>query len=83
MPEKLTDKLVRDAACPGNRSSYTLWDTEVTGFGCIVTKWGSKAFLVRYRIDNRERRLTIGSYPDWPVTTAREQANPSNPWQSG
>jgi len=30
--------------------------------------------VLRYRIDNRERRLTIGSYPDWSVTAAREEA---------
>lgn len=74
MREKISDKLVRTIEPPADRPSVTTWDTEVTGFGFCITRAGARAFVLRYRIDNRERRLTIGSYPDWSVTAAREEA---------
>jgi hypothetical protein len=44
-----------------------LFRGRTTGFGFCITRAGARAFVLRYRIDNRERRLTIGSYPDWSV----------------
>jgi len=73
MATKLTDKIMRSLALPasGNRIEY---DTEVKGFGARVTSAGARSFVVNYRIDGRERRLTVGSFPDWTVAAAREQA---------
>jgi integrase len=48
--------------------------TEVTGFGLRVTAAAARSFVLNYRIAARERRYTIGSYPDWSVAAAREQA---------
>lgn len=69
----LDDKAVKALALPasGNRITY---DTEVKGFGVRVTSAGARAFILNYRADGRERRLTIGSFPDWTVKAAREQA---------
>jgi len=68
---KLTDSVVRALATPaaGNRITY-----EGNGFGVRVTASGAKAFVLNYRVDGRERRITIGSYPAWSVTAARVQA---------
>lgn len=74
MREKISDKLVRATEPPTGRMSTTVWDTEVVGFGFCITQAEARSFVLRYRIDNRERRLTIGSYPDWTVTAAREEA---------
>ncbi|SDG73900.1 tyrosine-type recombinase/integrase [Pelagibacterium luteolum] len=73
MSEKLTDKIVRSLPFPpsGNKITYC---GELKGFGCRVTAHGSKAFILNYRAGKRERRLTIGSYPEWSVARAREQA---------
>ncbi len=73
MADKLTDKAVRSLAAPaaGNRIAY---DDEVKGFGVRVTSAGAKAFVLNYRAGGRERRLTIGSFPDWQVAAAREEA---------
>jgi integrase len=73
MAERLTDALVRRLAAPaqGNKLHY---DDVVKGFACRVTKAGAKSFVLNFYADGRERRLTIGSYPDWNVTAARERA---------
>ena len=55
----------------GNRIVY---DEEVKGFGVRITKAGAKAFILNYRAGGRERRITIGSHPDWKVGAAREYA---------
>ncbi len=73
MADKLSDTMVRRIAAPpaGNRVHY---DGEVKGFGIRITAAGAKSFVLNYRAGGRERRITIGSYPDWTVVAAREQA---------
>jgi integrase len=73
MRKKITDKLVRATESPVHRGMY-IWDSEIVGFGLCITRAGAKSFVVRYRADNRERKLTIGSYPDWSVAAAREES---------
>jgi integrase len=72
---RLSDKIVKALPVParGNRVTY---DAEVKGFGCRVTAAGGRAFILNYRrkADGRERRFTIGSFPDWSVSAAREEA---------
>ena len=72
-PDALDDKAVKALQPPaaGNRIAY---DSEVKGFGVRITSAGAKAFVLNYRAGGRERRITIGSYPDWKVAAAREQA---------
>ncbi len=71
--DKLTDRFVKAAEPPatGNR---ILYDGEVKGFGLRVTAKGAKAFILNYYANGRERRFTIGQYPDWAVSAAREEA---------
>lgn len=71
--EKLTDRFVKAVEPPatGNRIVY---DGEVKGFGLRVTEKGAKAFILNYYASGRERRFTIGQYPDWTVSAAREEA---------
>jgi len=75
MPQRLTDKAVRALQPPtqGNRITY---DTEVLGFGARITAGGARAFILNYRVKatGLERRCTIGSFPDWSVSAAREEA---------
>jgi integrase len=71
----LTDRLVRALPAPasGNKIHY---DDIVVGFGARVTAAGAIAFVLNYRrkADGLERRATIGSFPAWSVTAARERA---------
>lgn len=73
MADRLTDSQVRTLTTPsiGNRITY---DGEVKGFGVRVTSAGARAFVLNYRAEGRERRITIGSFPDWSVKAARDEA---------
>lgn len=73
MTEKLSDASVRKAL-PPSQGQLFLWDAEVKGFGLRVTKAGAKSFILDYRADGRQRRITLGSYPDWTVQAARVAA---------
>jgi integrase len=72
---RLTDRIVKELEAPtrGNKVSY---DDKVKGFGARVTAAGGRAFVLNYRrrADGRERRYTIGSFPDWSTSAARDEA---------
>lgn len=71
---KLTDTIIKALPLPpkGNRITY---DSEVKGFGVRVTAAGARSFILNYRTrSGRERRYTIGSFPDWKASVAREEA---------
>jgi integrase len=73
MAERLADKMVKAMEAPaiGNRITY---DVDVKGFGVRITSAGARAFILNYRAGGRERRITIGSFPDWNTTAARDRA---------
>jgi integrase len=83
---KLTDAVARKLAGPTDgKSAYKIhYDAVVRGFGLRVTRRSvddsgevggeAKSFVLNYRCHGVERRLTIGSFPDWSTTQAREQA---------
>ena len=73
MGQRLTESLIRRLEPParGNRITY---DDGVAGLGLRITAAGAKAFVLTYRINGRQRRLTVGSWPDWTATAAREKA---------
>jgi integrase len=74
MAEKLTDSIVKALAVPVGGSRIT-YDTDVKGFGCRITPGGARAFILNYRNrSGRERRITIGQFPDWKVSAARQEA---------
>ena len=51
-----------------------IWDAGVKGFGLRISRGGAKSFVLDYRVAGHQRRITIGSYPDWSVAAAREAA---------
>jgi len=50
------------------------WDDVLRGFGVRVSYGGKRAFVVRYRVGRRLRRLTIGPYPVKSLAEARKEA---------
>lgn len=71
---KLSDATIKTLPIPaaGNKITY---DADVKGFGVRVTKAGARAFILNYRTrSGLDRRYTIGSFPDWKTSAAREEA---------
>jgi hypothetical protein len=73
LTQKLSDVAARKALPPAQGQLF-LWDSEIKGFALRVTKGGAKSFILDYRADGRQRRITLGSYPDWTVQAARVAA---------
>jgi hypothetical protein len=75
MPQKFNERLIR-AIKPPLTGSTTVWNSEVTGYGVRVfaptgrRSQGARSFFINYRIDGRERRYTIGSFPEWSAEAA-------------
>jgi integrase len=69
---KLNEKTVREAENLGR--DYQIFDTDVRGFSITVYPSGNRAFTLDYRISGRQRRMTIGRWPEWNTTAARERA---------
>lgn len=72
MKAHLTERNVKTFK-PGPRNTI-VYDDGVIGFGLRITQAGARAFVLDYLYEARKRRLTIGSWPDWSVAAAREQA---------
>ena len=78
MPERFTEVFIKGLQPPAKGSRWE-WDPETTGFLCRVfapTKAhpeGARTFYLSYWLKG-ERRYRIGSWPDWSVVAAREEA---------
>jgi integrase len=46
----------------------------VAGFGLRITPSGFKTFILVYRVNGQERRMRIGSPPQWTIARARKRA---------
>jgi integrase len=69
----LTDATIKRLPAPakGNKIHYD----DVPGFGVRVTAAGACSFVLNYVTrGGRERRITIGQFPDWSTTAARAKA---------
>lgn len=65
----LTDKAVRAAAAQDK--AYKL--TDARGLHLHVSTSGHKSWRYKYRFENKERLLTIGTYPEVSLADARER----------
>src|ERR1700683_2533655 len=74
-PDKLDADFLRGVELP-RTGAVTYWDNDprVSGFGVRVHAGGAKSFFLNYRFDGTERRYTIGQFPRWSVSAARERA---------
>jgi integrase len=74
MAERLTDKLIRGLRGPDSGHQIS-WDSEISGFGVRITAAGVRSFILDYRVASRQRRITIGRYPEMSLTAARVRAS--------
>ena len=74
MAAKLTDAIVKALPVPKAGEKIT-YDESVRGFGIRVTAAGARSFVLNYRTRlGRERRYTIGRFPNWKTSPARTEA---------
>jgi hypothetical protein len=69
----INEKFIKTLISPvTNHKIY--WDDKITGLGIRITNNNIKSFVLRYVINARERKYTIGKYPELTSTAAREMA---------
>ncbi len=68
----LTERRLRDMK-PGPKTRLE-WDRELKGFGVRITSRGVKAFVLRYRVNGRERLATLARCSEITLREARERA---------
>jgi integrase len=59
---------------PPARGNRVFYDDEISGFGVRITAAGVISFVLNYWIAGRERRYTIGRWPEWSADAARNEA---------
>src|SRR5579862_1712046 len=72
---KLTQAIVRSIpyARADGQPQFT-WDTEQVGLGVRLTAAGARSFVLRYRVNGRQRLKTLGKTATHSVGDAREWA---------
>lgn len=70
LTQRFVEKLSSGAPPEGTKIYYD----KIGGFGVRVTSSKAIAFILTYRIHGRQRRYTIGRWPDWSVDAARDEA---------
>lgn len=75
---KLTKKHIETTRANLNGRSVYLWDAELRGFGCRVTK-GKVSWIIKKRLGEGGRQSkqvwsVIGDYSELPLEKARDKA---------
>ncbi len=70
---KLTTRTV--ASLRPRASRYEVFDKDTPGLVLRVTPQGRKTWALFYRVGGRLRRLTLGTFPDIDLSSAREKAH--------
>src|SRR4051794_15812493 len=74
MRKTLTARQCETLSCPAPRRRIDYRDTVVPGLCLRVTVTARKTFTLRTRVNRRQVRYAIGSYPLISLADAREQA---------
>lgn len=59
---------------PGNGANHTFAVGGVSGLLLQITPTGSKSWLLRTKVGEKRREFGLGSYPEVPLATARDDA---------
>jgi integrase len=65
----LTDAQCRNAVCPPEKKQSKIYDSG--GLFLEISPAGSKRWFLKYRIDAKEKKLALGSYPAVSLAKAR------------
>jgi integrase len=69
----ITDKTIKKMETP-KTGSLIQWDSEIKRFGMRINAAGAASFILEYRFNGTQRRYTIGRYPEYTATAARDEA---------
>lgn len=69
LTREIVDKIVAEKA------ERTVFDSSIPGFGFRLTANGTALWIARARNGTKRIKLTIGSYPDKPLSAARTEAH--------
>jgi len=59
---KFTEVSVKAFVIPEGKSDHYEWDASMPGFGFRCRRvGGSKVYLVKYRVGNKQRKVTLGA----------------------
>jgi integrase len=74
MPQSKLTKRTIDALKPGP-TRFTVWDTDLSGFGLRITPAGERTYVLKYRFGGKQRWYTIGRHGSpWTPDMARREA---------
>jgi integrase len=74
MPRVKLTKRAIDARKP-TAGRYTVWDTDISGFGLRVAPTGERVYVLKYRLGGQQRWYTIGRHGSpWTPESARQKA---------
>jgi len=59
---------------PAGITDTVFWDDDISGFGLRVRESGTRTWIYRYRIGNKQRSITLGSATAVALATARANA---------
>lgn len=73
---KISKRVVDAISTPMTPDRIFVWDSEVRGFALMVTRRGTKSYVLQYRTaGGRSRRITIGRHGSpWTPEAARQRA---------
>jgi integrase len=74
MAEKLTEASASKLKLPAGASEAYAWDSVVPGFGVRKREGGSLVFVVKYRIGQQQRKITLGKVVPGMLAEMREMA---------
>jgi integrase len=69
----INDRFIKSLKKPKSKHQI-YWDDKLIGFGIRITNNDARSFVLRYVIGGRERKYTVGKYPDLSSGAAREMA---------
>lgn len=70
---KLTNVKILKTPLPSS-GRIEIWDRQTRGLGLRITAYGTRTWQMVYRVDGKQRRLTLGRYPDLSLADARIEA---------
>jgi integrase len=71
---KLTQKTVESLTLPEGKAEAIFFDEEIAGFGCRLRSGGSRVWIFQFKQGNKQRRMTLGSFPAIRSEPARQIA---------